>query len=63
MLFADEPTGALDALSGEQVMTQMVRVAREAGTSVVIITHDAKVAAYGDRELVVRDGMLDSSPS
>ncbi len=63
VLFADEPTGALDALSGEQVMTQMVRVAREAGTSVVIITHDAKVAAYGDRELVVRDGMLDSSPS
>lgn len=63
VLFADEPTGALDALSGEQVLTQMVRVAREAGTSVVLITHDAKVAAYGDRELVVRDGMLDGEVS
>jgi putative ABC transport system ATP-binding protein len=61
ILFADEPTGALDALAGEQVMTQMVRVAREAGTSVVIISHDAKVAAYGDREIVVRDGMLEQS--
>jgi len=63
VLFADEPTGALDALSGEQVMTQMVRVARDAGTSVVIITHDAKVAAYGDREIVVRDGMIEASRS
>jgi putative ABC transport system ATP-binding protein len=59
VLFADEPTGALDALAGEQVMSQIVRVAREAGTSVVIITHDAKIAAYGDREIVVRDGMLE----
>lgn len=61
VLFADEPTGALDALSGEQVMTQMVRVAREAGTSVVLITHDATIAAYGDREIVVRDGMIDGA--
>lgn len=62
VLFADEPTGALDALSGEQVMTQLVRVAREAETSVVIVTHDAKIAAYGDREIVVRDGMLTPWP-
>lgn len=59
VLFADEPTGALDALAGEQVMSQIVRVARESATSVVIITHDATVAAYGDREVVVRDGMID----
>lgn len=44
-------------------MTQIVRVAREAGTSVMIITHDAKVAAYGDREIAIRDGMLDGSVS
>ena len=61
VLFADEPTGALDALSGEQVLTQMVSVLREAGTSVVLITHDATVAAYGDREIVVRDGMIDGA--
>jgi putative ABC transport system ATP-binding protein len=58
VLFADEPTGALDALAGEQVMSQIVRVTRESSTSVVIITHDAKIAAYGDRELVVRDGTV-----
>jgi len=47
-------------LSGEQMMTQIVRVAREAGTSVVIITHDAKIAAYAEREIVVRDGMIEN---
>lgn len=62
VLFADEPTGALDALAGEQVMAQIVRVTRESSTSVIIITHDAKVAAYGDREVGVRDGMIDSVP-
>ena len=60
VLFADEPTGALDALAGEQVMAQLVRVAREAGTTVVLVTHDARVAAYGDRELVMRDGTLEA---
>ena len=59
VLFADEPTGALDTLAGEQVLTQLARVARQAGTTVLIVTHDAKVAAYADREVVVRDGMLD----
>ena len=58
VLFADEPTAALDALAGEEVLAQMVRVAREAGTTVVLVTHDATVAAYGDREIVVRDGTL-----
>jgi putative ABC transport system ATP-binding protein len=61
VLFADEPTGALDALSGEQVMTQIARVARDAGTSVLLITHEATVAAYGDREIVMRDGTIDSA--
>lgn len=51
ILFADEPTGALDSLHGEQVMTQVTRVVREAGTSVVLVTHDARIAAYGDREI------------
>ena len=63
VVFSDEPTGSLDALSSEQVMTQIVRVAREASTTVVVITHDSKVAAYCDREIVVRDGLLDGSHS
>lgn len=60
VLFADEPTGALDTLAGEQVMTQLTRVAREAGTTVLVVTHEATVAAYADREVVVRDGMIDA---
>jgi putative ABC transport system ATP-binding protein len=56
VLFADEPTGALDSLTGELVMRHMITVAREEGTAVVLVTHDARVAAYAAREVVVRDG-------
>lgn len=58
VLFADEPTGALDALAGEQVMAQLVRVAREASTTVLLVTHDARVAAYAEREVQMQDGTL-----
>ncbi|MFJ8579055.1 ABC transporter ATP-binding protein [Micromonospora sp. NPDC093277] len=61
VLFADEPTGALDTLSGEQVLTQLVRLAREQGTTVVLITHEPRIAAYADREVTLRDGMVDHS--
>lgn len=56
VVFADEPTGALDSLNGEQVMGLLTEVARTAGTAVVLVTHEARVAAYADREVVVRDG-------
>ncbi len=58
VLFADEPTGALDSLNGELVMEELVGAARELGTSVVLVTHEARVAAYADREVVLRDGRL-----
>ncbi|MFF9200663.1 ABC transporter ATP-binding protein [Streptomyces sp. NPDC014986] len=58
VVFADEPTGALDSLAGEQVMTALVRTAREAGMAVLLITHDAQVAAYADREVQLRDGAV-----
>ncbi|MGX6601598.1 ABC transporter ATP-binding protein [Micromonosporaceae bacterium Da 78-11] len=61
VLFADEPTGALDVLTGEQVLTEIVRVVREQGTSVVLVTHEAQVAAYADREIVLRDGLMDAT--
>lgn len=60
VLFADEPTGALDSLTGEQVMELLVTSAREQGTTVVVVTHEARVAAYADREAVVRDGRATS---
>lgn len=56
ILFADEPTGSLDSLTGEQVMDLLVAAAREQGTTVVVVTHEPRVAAYADREVVVRDG-------
>jgi putative ABC transport system ATP-binding protein len=60
VLFADEPTGALDSLTGEDVMNLLVDSAREQGTTVVLVTHEARVAAYADREVVVRDGKVHS---
>ena len=58
VLFADEPTGALDSLNSEHVMDLMVEVARGQNTTVVLVTHEARVAAYADREVVVRDGRV-----
>ena len=58
VLFADEPTGSLDSLTGEKVMSLLTRLAREQGTTVVLVTHDAGVAAYADCDIMVRDGMV-----
>jgi putative ABC transport system ATP-binding protein len=58
ILFADEPTGSLDSLTGEMVMDLIVGLAREEGTTVVLVTHDARVAACAGREILVRDGMV-----
>ena len=58
VLFADEPTGSLDSLSGEKVMDLLVGLAREEGTTVVLVTHDARIAAYAAREVMVRDGRV-----
>jgi putative ABC transport system ATP-binding protein len=56
VVFADEPTGALDSLNGERVMQLLAGAARETGAAVVHVTHEPRVAAYSDREVVVRDG-------
>lgn len=58
VVFADEPTGALDTLNGDLVMEELLGAAREQGASVVVVTHEARVAAYADREVVLRDGRL-----
>ncbi len=56
VVFADEPTGALDSLAGEAVMELLTESAREYGAALVIVTHEPRVAAYADREVFVRDG-------
>lgn len=61
VVFADEPTGALDSLASEGVLTALAHTARESGTAVLLITHDAQVAAYADREVHLRDGVVVSA--
>jgi putative ABC transport system ATP-binding protein len=58
VLFADEPTGSLDSVSGEIVMQLLAAAVREHGTTVVLVTHDARTAAYAGREIIVRDGTI-----
>jgi putative ABC transport system ATP-binding protein len=60
VIFADEPTGSLDSLTGEKVMGLMTGLAREQGATVVIVTHDGRIAAYADRVAMVRDGVVSS---
>jgi putative ABC transport system ATP-binding protein len=58
LLFADEPTGSLDSLTGEKVMDLLTGLAREQGVTVVLVTHDVRVAAYADCQVLVRDGVV-----
>jgi putative ABC transport system ATP-binding protein len=58
VLFADEPTGSLDTLTGEMVMEMLVSTAREESATVILVTHDSRVAAYADRQVLVRDGKV-----
>lgn len=56
IIFADEPTGALDTINGERVLKVLHDVSRETSASLVLVTHDNRVAAGADREVVLRDG-------
>lgn len=56
ILFADEPTGNLDARSGREVMGLISEAVRELGQSVVLVTHDPIVAAHADRVVFIADG-------
>src|SRR5580698_10562095 len=58
ILFTDEPTGALDSVSGEGVMNLLTDAARQEGTTVILVTHEARVAAYAARRVIVRDGTV-----
>jgi len=58
VLFADEPTGSLDSVNGEQMMGLLVATAREQGSTVILVTHEARIAAYADRAVIVRDGRV-----
>ena len=59
VLFADEPTGSLDSLNSELVMKMFIKTAKDNGTTVVMVTHEPTIAAYADREIIVRDGKVE----
>jgi len=58
VVFADEPTGALDQTTSTEVVRLLTSVTREQGAALVMVTHDADVAAHCDRVLQVRDGRI-----
>ncbi|GAB2848662.1 ABC transporter ATP-binding protein [Streptomyces deserti] len=62
VVFADEPTGALDQATGEEVVRLLTSVTREHGAALVMVTQDADVAAHCGRILQVREGVVRSAP-
>jgi putative ABC transport system ATP-binding protein len=58
VVFADEPTGNLDTKSGEEVLSLLRTAVDEFGQTVVMVTHDPEAAAYADRLVVLRDGLV-----
>lgn len=63
VLFADEPTGSLDHASGQRIMALMFELNREAGTTLVLVTHDAQIAARCQRQLRVQSGRVTETPA
>ncbi|MFE0704764.1 ABC transporter ATP-binding protein [Streptomyces sp. NPDC058872] len=58
VVFADEPTGALDSTNADTVLSEFLQLARRQKTALVIVTHDADVAAKADTQYTMSDGLL-----
>ncbi|MCS6283842.1 MAG: ABC transporter ATP-binding protein [Nitrospira sp.] len=58
LLLADEPTGNLDTESSREIMTILDRLNRDAGITVILVTHEPDIAAYAAREIVIKDGQV-----
>ena len=58
VIFADEPTGALDSRTGTALLHYLQRCSREQGQTIIMVTHDPKAAGYADRALVLSDGSI-----
>ena len=63
IILADEPTASLDKKSGRDVVDRLHDLAKKEGTAVVLVTHDNRVAAHADREVVVTDGLIEDAGS
>ena len=60
LLLCDEPTGALDSKTGEQVLSILKRLCRDFKTTVVVITHNANIAMLGNRIIRIKNGMVEN---
>jgi ABC-type lipoprotein export system ATPase subunit len=58
IIFADEPTGNLDSKTGEAIMELLLGLARDRNKTLLVVTHDARLAMRGDRQLHIKDGLL-----
>jgi ABC-type lipoprotein export system ATPase subunit len=58
VILADEPTGALDSKTSEEIMRILQRLNTEQGLTVILVTHELDIAAYAQRVLTMRDGLL-----
>ena len=58
VVFADEPTAALDQATGHEVMQQITAVTKKFGVTLVLVTHDPKIAQWCDRRIEIRDGLI-----
>jgi lipoprotein-releasing system ATP-binding protein len=63
VVFADEPTGNLDSVSGRMVFDLMKRLSRDSGTAFIMVTHDDDFALEADRVIRIQDGRIQKSPS
>ena len=60
IIFADEPTGNLDSRNGDQILDLLFELAEDAHKTLVVVTHDERIARRGDRVLMIRDGVVAS---
>jgi putative ABC transport system ATP-binding protein len=61
IIMADEPTGNLDSKVGEEIMSLLLNLNKESGTTLIIVTHDPIVAEHAQRVIRLRDGLLDGA--
>ena len=58
VLLADEPTGNLDSANGKNVLELLIRLKRDEGTTLILVTHDELLASHAERRIVLKDGRI-----